>query len=177
MSGSQRYPYLSESGRTGDQSIVWRLNEQLITHCPFCRIEELVSTDLPDNPGTEQDRPGTELTGLLLLVESLRIPLMGGSTLAVKLIAFRLTALASRFVVQYARLIASPAADAFTPHLRFYDPKCRVFVRQLFHTGMKPRFDLYMGRIVSQRRAFQPRRRITLRLLIVVFRLQCLPWW
>ncbi len=27
-------------------------------------------------------------------------------------------------------------------------------MQQLFHTGMKPRFDLYMGQIVSQRRAF-----------------------
>ncbi len=29
----------------GDQSIVWRLNEQLITHCRFADRKELVSTD------------------------------------------------------------------------------------------------------------------------------------
>ncbi|CNU81011.1 Uncharacterised protein [Salmonella enterica subsp. enterica serovar Bovismorbificans] len=27
-------------------------------------------------------------------------------------------------------------------------------MQQLFHTGMEPRFDLYVGQIVSQRRAF-----------------------
>ncbi len=148
---------LPETDITGYQSIVWRIDEKLVTDRAFLRIKR-AGFNRAHAISTEQHRvTRTQLTCFFTVqdhADPFRIWRCQRRRIQ-QLVIFQLAAFITGLQLNICPgQQRAQATDTFTPHLRLHHPKNRIFMQQLFHTGIEACFNFHMGQIIRQGSAF-----------------------